>query len=227
MGILSRARDRIAGALMQRAPLDGPEQMSFAAELPLTGAQAPLWRVQMHIEREPQAGGEKLRVRAHFQANFASALRPALASDPAATDARALPSDARGLTLAQRTGALVQRAAARALQVPFVALVAEPLLQHDFNSWIEIQATTAPLDRGSRDLLPQSEKLAALGIAPTQRSGDEGPVADSWAGEAPGGFAQVSMLQLDKRHLPPRLAAALGDEPFHLAATIVNTVEQK
>jgi hypothetical protein len=226
MGILSRARDALAQAVLPRGTPDAPEQLSFSAELPLAGADLPLWRVQMHVEREPHAGGEKLRVRAHFQTNLASALKPALAADPQGVAARALPSGSHALTLGQRTGALMQRAALRALKMPLVSLLAEPLLQHDFNSWVEIQATTAPLDKGSRDLLPQGEKLAALGIAPSQRK-DGGPVAESWAGEAPGGFAQVTMLQMDKSHLPPRLAAALGDQPFHLAATMVNTVEQK
>ena len=38
---------------------------------------------------------------------------------------------------------------------------------------------------------------------------------------------QVSVVQVDKKHLPQRLVEMLGDTPFHLAAAIVNTVEEK
>src|SRR3546814_20144255 len=89
--------------------------------------------------------------------------------------------------------------------------MAEPLLQLDLNTWIEIQASTASLDRGSHGLLPQADRLNALGIHP-KRAGDE-PLAESWAGEAPDGYAQVSVLQIDKRHLPARLLLMLGERP--------------
>ena len=119
----------------------------------------------------------------------------------------------------------MQAVAQRALRVPLVRRIAEPLLQIDFNTWIEIQASTASLDAGSHGLLPQAERLQALGIRP-KRAGDQ-PLAESWAGEAPDGFAQVSVLQIDKRHLPAQLVKLLGDQSFGLAATIVNTAQQK
>jgi hypothetical protein len=205
-----KPRPRASGAV---------ERYTLSAEVPLGEGQAPLWRIDVQVLSEPQADGEKLRLRAHLQTNLASALKPALGQ-------RAPSSHAAGtLTLAQRAGSLVQRTAARALQVPIVRALAEPLLQLDFNTWIEIDASTASLDSGSRDLLPQSERLAALGIRPV--SGGDAPVAQNWAGQAPNGFAQVSVLQMDKRHLPPRLAALLAGRPFALAAAIVNTVEEK
>lgn len=205
---------------------DREERLSFAAELPL-GSGLPLWRVQLQMVSEPQADGERLRLRAHFQTNFASALRPALQGAHAAERRPTLTADGTGTatTLAQRAGDLVQRAAARALAVPGVRALAEPLLQLDLNTWVELHASTASLAEGSHQLLPQADKLASLGIVP-RRTADQ-PVAESWAGESADGFAQVSVLQLDKRHLPLRLSRMLGERSFSLAAAVVNTAQQK
>lgn len=225
--MLRRIRRRI-GRLVSAPPTppaDGERQLTFAAELPV-GQALPLWRVQLQMVSEPHADGERLRLRAHLQTNFASALRPALQHGAPETVRPALGSDGRNaLTLAQRAGGLVQRTAARVLEVPALRALAEPLLQLDLNSWIEVQASTASLADGSHQLLPQQDKLAALGIRP-KRATDQ-PLAESWAGEAPDGFAQVSVLQIDKRHLPERLRRQIGERPFSLAAAIVNTAQQK
>jgi hypothetical protein len=220
MGILSRLRDRLASA--GAAGPDGvdAERTAFSVAIP-GAAGAPLWKMDVQVLTEPHGDGEKMRVRAHVQTNFASVLRPALA---AREDQKAIASDSHALTRSERIGQLAQRAAARAMQNRLVRFLAEPLLELDFNTWIEVQASTASLDRGARDLVPAQEQLARLGIKPRS---DEGSMVESWAGEAPGGFAQVSLLQMDKRHLPPRLAQMLGQTPFQLAAAIVNVVEEK
>ncbi|MEW6169208.1 MAG: hypothetical protein AB1651_16170 [Pseudomonadota bacterium] len=224
--MLKRIRRRISriAAARPRNSAAGEERLSFAAEIPV-GQDLPLWRVQLQMLSEPQADGEHMRLRAHIQTNFASALRPAL--DAARTNERHALHDGRStaLKLRERAGQLIQSAAQRALRVPGVRALADPLLQLDLNTWIEIQTSTASLAQGSHALLPQAEKLAALGIVP-RRAADE-PVAESWAGEAPDGFAQVSVVQIDKRHLPERLRRSLGERPFSLAAAIVNTAQQK
>ncbi|MGB0219609.1 MAG: hypothetical protein ACPGJF_09780 [Sinimarinibacterium flocculans] len=225
--MLRRIRRRIGRLVSMPAPptVDGARQLAFAAELPV-GQDLPLWRVQVQMVSEPHADGERLRLRAHLQTNFASALRPALQQDAGHATRPAIGSDGRtALSLAQRAGGVVQRVAARALDVPALRTLAEPLLQLDLNSWVEVQASTASLADGSHQLLPQQDKLAALGIRP-KRAADQ-PVAESWAGEAPDGFAQVSVLQIDKRHLPERLRQQMGERPFSLAAAIVNTAQQK
>ncbi len=225
--MLRRIRRRISSLITSAPAPDagGGDTHAFAAELPI-GQDQPLWRVQLQMVTEPHADGERLRLRAHLQTNLASALRPALQAGGGAPQRPALDRDGRSaVTLAQRAGGLVQRAAARALEVPALRVLAEPLLQLDLNTWIEVQASTASLAEGSHQLLPQQDKLAALGIRP--KRADEQPVAESWAGEAADGFAQVSVLQIDKRHLPQRLRARLGELPFSLAAAIVNTAQQK
>ncbi|NGY05564.1 hypothetical protein [Solimonas terrae] len=219
-----RAKAKVAAPLPAET-----ENFAFAAEIPV-GEREPLWKLQLQVHSTPQADGEHTRLRAHLQTNLGSALRPALARS--APDVAALPrpdpssaTSARALRLAERAGHAAQNLAQRALRVPVLRRLAEPLLQLDFNTWIEIQASTASLDRGSHSLLPQAERLHTLGIRP-RRAGDE-PLAETWAGEAPDGYAQVSVLQIDKRHLPERLLRLLGNRPFGLAATIVNTVQQK
>ena len=226
MSILKRLRERLASV---RAALRDPtdptaDRLGLSAEIP-GAAGAPLWRLDVQVLTEPHGDGEKLRMRARVQTNFASALRPALSEEKRVDEARAISSGGRALTRSERVGRVAQRVAARALRTPLVRAIAEPLLRHDFNTWIEVQASTASLDRGALDLVPAQEQLARLGIVP--KKGADAPLTESWAGQAPGGFAQVSLLQMDKRHLPPRLARSLGDKPFSLAAAIVNVVEEK
>lgn len=231
MGILSGLREGLlALQALRRRPADGePEEFAFSAEVPVTGADAPLWRIEVKIASEPHGDGEKIRVRAHIQTNLASALRPALKAPQAGGEHTALPSNSSGgMRLAQRAGALAQRTAARALQLPVLRDIAEPLLEHDLNTWIDVNASTAFLDKGSSELLPRSDKLDRLGIRPKAMKPGDKPTVETWAGEAPGGgFAQFSIVQMDKQHLPPQLADALGDKPFQLAAAIVNTAERK
>ncbi len=221
MGIISQIRRGVAAVRQLRGtplPEGEPELAAFSAAIPVGPNGAPLWQIDVQVTTEPHADGERLRLRARIQTNLASALKPALGA-PASL------SDSRALTLAERTGSLVQRTANRVLNLPAVRAFAEPLLSNDFNTFIEVQASTASLDAGAGELIPQSDKLAALGIQP-RRAGDQ-PMAETWSGQAADGFAQVSLLQIDKRHLPPGLAQRLGDKPFQLAAAIVNTAQQK
>ncbi|MFT4047901.1 MAG: hypothetical protein QM661_14580 [Solimonas sp.] len=222
MAILNRHHRKAAAP-----PAEGvTENFAFTAEIPV-GEKEPLWKLQVQMVSEPQADGERLRLRAHLQTNLASALRPALEAARNG-QAGALPrpdGEDRALRFAERAGHAAQAVAQRALRIPLLRRLAEPLLQLDFNTWIEIQASTASLDAGSHGLLPQQDRLATLGIVP-KRTGDA-PLAETWAGEAPDGFAQVSVLQIDKRHLPERLLKLVGEKPFGLAATIVNTAQQQ
>lgn len=225
MGILNKRRGD------KTAPGDGAladdERYAFAAEIPVGHESQPLWKLELRVDNEPQADGERLRVLAHIQTNLASALRPALQNPTAArADAHALGHEGSGSRrLAERAGQAAQTLARRALNAPVLRRLAQPLLQLDFNTWIEVQASTASLNAGSRALLPQAERLASLGIHP--RAAGDTPAAETWAGEAPDGFAQVSVVQLDRRHLPAAALRLLGERPFGLAATVVNTVQQK
>jgi hypothetical protein len=223
MSILDRLRRRLDtfSSLLPVLPGadDGP--LAFSAEIP-GGLHGSLLKFDLRIDSEPHGDGERVRLRAHVQTNFASVLRPMLSQTSVPKDATI--SDSRALAPAARVGRLAQRSVRRALANRVVRRLAEPLLQNDVNTWIEVQASTASLDAGAHDLVPQNEKLAALGIRPARR---EGAHVENWSGAAGNGYAQVSLLQLDKSSLPPRLARRLGDQPFNLAAMVVNTVEEK
>ncbi|MBL6751739.1 MAG: hypothetical protein ISP90_14525 [Nevskia sp.] len=187
------------------------EGYSLAAEIPGASGK-PLWSLKLELAATPQGAGEHLRLRAHLQANFAST-RAALAG------ARQAARDGSGVPVPRTAQWLL-----RALERPLLRQVAAPLLQHDLNSWLELRASTADLAAGSRALLPEAERLKGLGID----TGGEGPLAQTWEGGAGGtqpGFAQVSLLRFDKRHLPARLAALLGERPFQLAAAVVNVID--
>lgn len=227
MGILkTRKRRRVASTTP--ALSSDEDSYAFAATVPVGPAGLALWKLEVRIDNEPQADGDRLRVRAHVQANLASALRVALdGPEPAPAQAALAHEGAAGLArgLAERAGVTALRLARRTLNTPVLRRVAEPLLQLDFNTWFEVQASTASLHSGAQALLPQAERLAQLGIHP-KPAGDT-PRAETWAGEAPDGFAQVTVLQADRRHLPDALQRQLGDKPFGLAATVVNTVQKR
>ena len=222
--ILSRLRS--AGSSGEAASKADGERYTLSAEIPGLLPGKPLWRLNLELHSEPQGDGERLRLRAHWQANFASALAPALAADAAPPPLTESGGPTSALPV-QRVGQWLRRR----LDNPLLRAVAEPLLRHDFNSWIELRASTADLAGGAGALLPESDRLKALGIEPKlSNPKSDAPLTQSWAGSAMGprpGFAQVSLLQIDKRHLPPALAALLGTRPFQMAAALINVVEEE
>lgn len=231
MSILERLRVRLDALAAAGLPLlaGGDDRLSFSADVP-AGRFGSLLKLDVSVLSEAHGDGERVRVRAHVRSNFASVLKPMLAAAPGAPSAY-LPaattpggSGASGaLQPASRVGAVASRGLRRALASRLVQRLATPLLRHDVNTWIEITASSASLDRGAQDLIPHNDKLAALGIRPTAHDGAH---VENWSGATPAGMAQVSMLQIGKKDLPPGLARRLGDQPFNLAAVVVSTVEE-
>jgi hypothetical protein len=224
----SKLNDRSRRRLTDSLPAVG-EHHAFTAEIPGTTPGQPAWRLRIEMITEAQGDGERLRLRAHLHSRLGEVLsslpagrqqQTAIGSDRA--DAAA--SAGTALTPAYR---LAARGLRLALTVPMVRRLAEPLLSHDFDTWVELRASTADLADGAAALLPEIDQLKSLGIVPP--AGD-GPLAQSWAGPANHsgrpGFAQVSLLRFDRRHLPAALATLLGGRPFSLAAAIVNLVEE-
>lgn len=200
MGILSRVRARGEAFIARR--LQG-EAVALAASIP--GSAGALCELRVEAESEPQADGERLRLRAHFKLSLR---RPAGPRGKIAGRV-ALPA---------RIGRWIERR----LESPVAQVLAAPVLDRDFNTWVEVRASNAALDEGSRALVP--EKLRTLGIQPSR----DKPL-QTWAGALTGarpGFAMLTMLQLDKERMPPPLRQALGDKPFQLTATVVNVVEE-
>ena len=203
MGILSRLKSlRQAGESLIAERLQG-EALSLSAEIP--GRSGPLWQMRLEMKSEPEAGGERLRLRAHFRLS----LRKALPAPASADTTAGLPA---------RVGQWIERR----LDSPLMQTLAAPLLDRDLSTWIEVQTSTAALDAGAKALLPA--QLALLGVEP---KGDQ-PV-QAWAGELRGakpGYAQMTLLQLDRRHLPHDLLDAMGGESFQLSAAVVNVIEE-
>lgn len=226
MSILDRLRSRLDElAVASLTGLGGAEdRLSFSAEVP-AGVFGSILKVDLSVDSEAHGDGERVRLRAHVQTNFASVLRPMLASPPPPPKPRrGKKSQSRALATTAFLGQVASRGMRRAFANPIVQRLAEPLMRHDINSWIEVTASTASLDGGAHALIPQNEKLASLGIRPAKH---DGPHMESWSGITPQGNAQVSTLQMDKKSLPKRLQKKLGDQPFHLAAMMVNTIEEK
>lgn len=199
-----------------------PEELKLHADIP-GGEHGPLCSLRLHIERVPERQGERFRLRAHVRTNLASALRPALTGPPPAGSEASTSS-----TALQKAGAYALKNLQRVVAHPTIRRLTEPLLQHDLNTWIELQTSTASLDQGAHALVPAAERLAAMGIHPSRAGSQaQGPVAERWAGGNASGFAQVSLVQIDKRDLPAELARRLGDKPFQMAAAIVSTAERK
>jgi len=222
----------------------GEQHFSFAAELPGSHADQPLWRMSVDLIEKPEGEGARLRLRVRMQTAVGEALTRAteraklhrtsnhaqmLGSDSAAPKADALMVVGGGplSRVGRRVGTVVSDVVERGLRQPFVQKLLDPLKTHDINTWFEVQASTAPLDAGANALLPEAEQLAKVGIALRQPDPRGGPLIESWAtpGNDDRSFALVSVVRMAKEHLPPGVAALLGDQPFHLAAAMVNVVE--
>jgi hypothetical protein len=221
MSILDRLRARLDTLAAASIAGVGDDRLAFSAELP-AGAFGALFKLNVQIHSEPQGDGERLRMRAHLQTNFASVLKPMLASP--APPPKSRKGSGRALAPIDRAQQLASRSVRRAFANPVVKRFAEPLLRNDINTWIDLTASTASLDEGAHALVPKSEKLDALGIRPTRK---EGSHAETWSGSTASGSAQVSMLQVNKDSLPKSVKKRLGPQPFNLAAVIVNTVDEK
>lgn len=230
MSLLNRLRTRLDELAAASLPAlsGGQDHLDFQAEIP-AGVFGSILKLNVSVDSTPQGDGERVRLRAHVQTNFASVLKPMLQAPapPPKPRRRKTRGESRALALAPAAaliGQVASRGARRAFANPLVKKLAEPLMKRDFNHWIEINASTASLDRGAHDLIPKSDKLEAMGIRPARHAG---PHLESWSGLTAQGNAQVATLQLDKNSLPKNLQKRLGDQPFNLAAMIVSTVEEK
>lgn len=228
MSLLDRLRNSLDTLAAGALPGAGEDRLSFKAEVP-AGVFGSIFKLDVSVETEAHGDGERVRLRARVQTNFASVLRPMLEAPPPPRKTRrrvGKASESRALAPAAASfvGHLASRGVRRAWSNPVVQRLAQPLMKHDINSWIEVTASTASLDRGAHDLIPRSEKLESMGIRPARR---EGPHVESWSGSTAQGSAQVSTVQIDKNSLPKNLRKRLGDQPFNLAAMIVNTIEEK
>ena len=230
MSLIDRLRTRIDALATGALGAAEQDRLSFKAEIP-AGVFGSILKLDVTVDTEAHGDGERVRLRAHVQTNFASVLKPMLAAPPPPPKPRGKRGGKKGVSASRAlapaaafVGQLASRGVRRAFSNPIVQRLAEPLMKHDLNSWIEISASTASLDRGAHDLIPRSDKLESMGIRPARH---EGPHVESWSGATAQGSAQISTLQIDKKSLPKNLQKRLGDQPFNLAAMNINTIEEK
>ncbi|TAM10749.1 MAG: hypothetical protein EPN72_09830 [Nevskiaceae bacterium] len=203
-----------------------PARSLFTAALPALNG-TPLLSIEVGVETTPRSGGEETLWRLHLQSRLANAMQP-ITADPAVAPPAELTTRPTTRLPVPRVATLVQRGLQRGLKSRLVRRLAAPLLEHDFETWIDIKASTAPLMRGVGALMPgYADKLRDLGVNVSE---NDGSMAQTWSGMTHGkrpGLAQFTLLRLDKRHLPPALARLLGDQPFQAIATVAQVVEPR
>jgi hypothetical protein len=210
----ARAVDALAARGRGIAPASGPRDLSLQASIPNPFGGEPLAQLRVHVSTERQAHGETLRLRAHLktQLELPAPARPALPG--------ALPKASTDRALAPRAQRAAQTLLRRGLQSG-IAKRLTPYLERRFESWVDIQAATAPLDQGAQALVPDSMQLLGLGRAPVLRLGDEGQI-ETWVGRCTGehsGMAQVTLMQFSEapQGMPRKRRAG---KPLHVAASV-------
>ncbi|MCH9829592.1 MAG: hypothetical protein K0U79_17840 [Gammaproteobacteria bacterium] len=202
MAILDRFRDDSAPPRANRGEssrltgtVPGPDGRSFM-------------RVCLEMEQTPGADGEETRMRMHVSADFSAltALPAPSAPPPGRTGSGAL-APARRWVAHRLASAPIQRALA-------------PLAGKTFNTWIHLRTSTAPLDGGSRALVPGGIERLGLQLP------DDGVPLHAWSQDSGNSHAQMTVINLDAQQLPPLLRRLLGSR-FQLGGTIVNVVEPK
>jgi hypothetical protein len=217
-GAAARAVDALA-ARRGVAPTGGPQDLSLQASIPNPFGGEPLAQLRVRITTERQAHGETLRLRAHLKGRLElpEGSRPALPGpDAADSGQRAL------VPRAQRAAAGLLR---RGLETGLARRLT-PYLERRFESWVDLQAATAPLDQGAQALVPDSVQLLGLGRSPALRLGDEGRV-ETWVGRCTGehaGVAQVTLVQFSEPTGPAHRRRAR--KPLHVAASVATFYEE-
>lgn len=217
----SRAVDALAARNRATALAGGPRELSLQASIPNPFGGEPLAQFRVHLSTERQAQGETLRLRAHIKTQLEMPTQPQLAlAGPSFSS-----SDSR--VLAPRAQRAAQNLVRRGLETGLAKRLT-PYLERRFESWVDIQAATAPLDQGAQALVPDSMQVLGLGRSPVVRLGNEGQV-ETWAGRCTGehpGVAQVTLLQFSEARTPNRKrASSKTRKPLHVAASVATFYE--
>lgn len=197
----------LIGGIGPQALTQEPHSLSASLTVPNPFAGAPLCTLALSVTASERVEGEHVRLRAHLRSDLRlpRANAPALAAPDA------------GNPLVRRGSRGARKLLRRGLESRPVQALA-PLLERRINSWIDIQASTAPYDRGARALLP--ETLASLGISPDLPVNDGMPRIEIWQGPLDagrGGVAQIALLEMEE--------PGAGSEPLQISALIATTVE--
>jgi hypothetical protein len=223
--VQERAGDTLrARALKPVGAGDGPRELMLNASIPNPFGGKPLAQLSVHLTSEQHAEGESFRLRAHVQTQ--------LVMPPPGREALAGPANGddggTGRALLPRSARAARDLVQRGLQSQLAGAVT-PFLERRFETWLDLRASTRPLDQGARALVPERVQELGLGHTPLLRTDTE-PHVESWAGRCEGerpGVAQVTLLQFNegaprggKRKRKPR-------RPIHVAASVATFYEDE
>lgn len=165
----------------------------------------------------PRGQGETVRLRAHLDGHLRLP-RPGVAGERLVHDS----DSRRGLV---RQGRDVAAALARSVIARMPAEPLERLASQRWRSWVDVQWSTSPLDRGADALMPEPLRRIYGGGLP--RAGTGEPRIGVWSGPAGGpvgGIASLLLLQLDERDLG-RERDKNGQGGFTLNASVAQVLE--
>jgi hypothetical protein len=197
--------------------------MTLQASIPNPFSDVPLWRLRVQISTDEHSQGESLRLRAHLQTQLVMPSTHEALAAPAQESA----ADAGGRALMPRTRRAARGLVQRGLQSP-IAQKVTPYLERRFESWIDVQASTRPLDRGAMDLLPEPVRAMGFGQASPVRVRGE-PQIETWSGRSGGerpGSAQLTVLQYNEAAKPAAKRRSKRP-PLHLAASVATFYEDQ
>jgi hypothetical protein len=226
--LADQVTERAGDALRTRtgralAPAGLPREMTLQASLPNPFGDTPLCSISLQLTTEDHAEGETFRLRAHVQTQLVvpPAQRAAL---PGPREAP--PDDRRALLPRGRRAArsLMQRG----LQTSIAQRVT-PYLERRFETWVDLQASTRPLDQGAQALVPEHLQSLGLGRVPVLRTRGE-PQVENWMGRCEGerpGVAQVTLLQFNEAPEAGMSPRKKRRKPVHVAASVATFYEDK
>ena len=218
----SRAVDALAARGRGTALAGGPRDLNLQASIPNPFGGEPLAQLRVRLTTERQAHGETLRLRAHVKTRLDLPEHARLALPGT------VPKTSASRELAPRAQRAAQSLLRRSLQTGVVRRLT-PYLERRFESWVDIQAATAPLDQGAQALVPDSMQLLGLGRTPAFRLGDEGQI-ETWIGRCIGehpGSAQVTLMQFNEARTSPSGPRRKRQDrkPLHVAASVATFYE--
>ncbi len=193
-----------------------PSNAVVGLHLPNPYGGRPWLSATVALTSTPHGQGDTLRLRAHLDG---------CVRIPRGIGAAVLPEGANKPRTLIARGQSVAAGAVRGVVDRLPAERLAPLTGRRWRSWIDVQVSTSPLDRGADALVP--ERLRALCGAGLPRVARGEPRIGLWsgpAGGAAGGKASLVLLQLDEDDLPK--AGRRGDgQGFNLNASVAQVVE--
>lgn len=214
--VVGRGLSVLRGAALPGTLDNHPKSAAFELQLPNPFGGEPLYRAHITLTTTHGAHGDSVRLQAHLN----GCLRMPSQTHQSDGQRAALPAPAAAGTSLARRG---RRAAGGVVRFGLSRLprsLVAPLLQQRLQTWINIQASSAPLAAGAGAFIP--EKLRGL-MREVPRPAAGAPRIAGWMGHIDGphpGVAQFTCLQIDQTDLP----AELRGQPFNLSASVASTL---